>query len=315
MSEETPSPDIALDDAAAEEAVAPKKESWLDLIWFMVKLMLFFFLLRSLVFSPFTIPSESMLPRLLIGDFLIVSKWNYGYSKYSFELPVQALRGSDGLDGPAPDPATTSGPVTRVFPGTPARGDVVVFKAPPTQEQDYIKRVIGLPGDRVQMVSGVLMLNGKAVPKVRIDDFVIPVTPNMIEASRSAPVLRNVCMEMRFLEHDKDGNALCRWPRYRETLPGGKSYEVLDITPFAAGDDTIEFKVPEGHVFLMGDNRDGSADSRFPAERGKAIGIVPIQNLIGKAQFIFFSSDGSAVWYKPWTWVSAARGDRIGEGI
>lgn len=298
---------------APDPKTEPQKESWLSLAWFVIKLLAFFFLVRSLIISPFMIPSESMLPRLMIGDFLFVTKYNYGYSKYSFEFPISALKGTEAADGPPPDPATASAPVTRYFAGTPERGDVVVFKAPPYQEMDYIKRVIGLPGDKVEMINGTLYLNGAMVPKVRINDMVTPVTENMIESAATSP--HHVCMSPSFMFNDKSGQSMCRWPRYRETLPNGKSYDVLDIDPNSKGDNYGPEIVPPGHLFLMGDNRDGSADSRFPAERNKAIGFVPVQNLVGKAQVTFFSTDGSAVWYKPWTWVTAARGSRIGEGF
>ncbi len=263
--------------AATAEKPAEKQESFLS---FLVWLALGVVVLRSFIVSPFNIPSESMLPRLLNGDYLFATKWSYGYSKYSMPFSLPLIPG-------------------RVFASQPERGDVVIFKAPPGNDIDYIKRVIGLPGDEVQVKGGQVWLNGKAVPKVRQADFLLPVTPN------------THCYAPEFEGRDADGNAVCSYPRFRETLPDGKSYDVLDLgqTP---QDDTGVFIVPEGHMFLMGDNRDNSLDSRFPAVEGEGIGIVPQENLVGKAGLMMFSTDGSAEWIKPWTWFTAARWSRIG---
>ena len=271
-----------------------EKSETRDFVLFLIKLGLFVFVLRSFIVAPFNIPSESMQPRLLIGDYLIVAKWPYGYSRYSlpFNLPLIPRR---------------------VFPDTPERGDVVVFKAPPTQGQDYIKRVIGLPGDVIAMEGGVVILNGKPIPKQKIADLVIPVTQNMADATRAESGL-SPCYRPAY-EVMAKGRPFCRYPRYRETLPDGRSYEVLDVEPEGAGDDRAPIVVPDGHLFMMGDNRDRSADSRFPARPGGAIGLVPMQNLVGKAMFTAFSTDGSANWLLPWTWFTAARWNRIGEGF
>jgi signal peptidase I len=247
---------------------------------FLVKLVLIVAIFRSFFFSPFNIPSESMLPRLINGDYLLAAKWPYGYSRYSLPFSLPLIPG-------------------RIFPRQPHRGDVVIFKAPPLNDVDYIKRVIGLPGDQVQMIGGVLHLNGVAVPKQRVEDFEVPVSPN------------THCYLPDFQTQRADGTAVCRYPRYRETLPGGVSYFVLDLgsTP---QDDTPPLMVPEGHLFLMGDNRDNSLDSRFPAVPGQGIGIVPQANLVGKASVMMFSTDGSSKWLMPWTWLTAARWSRIG---
>ena len=246
---------------------------------FLLKLVAIVVIFRSFVFAPFTIPSESMLPRLVDGDYLLASKWSYGYSKYSLPFSVPLIPG-------------------RILASQPERGDIAIFKAPPLNDIDYIKRVIGLPGDQVQMKGGVLYLNGQAVKKERIADFVIPQSPN------------TDCATYAF-EAVEDGKPVCRYPRFRETLPGGRSYEVLDFgqTP---QDDTDPVVVPEGHLFMMGDNRDNSQDSRFPARPGGGIGLVPQENLVGKAGIIMWSTDGSAEWLKPWTWFTAARWGRIG---
>ena len=262
-------------------ATRPKSETR-ETLTFLIKLVLIVAIFRSFVFSPFSIPSESMLPRLLVGDYLFISKWNYGYSRYSLPFSLPLIPG-------------------RLFPRTPARGDVVVFKAPPSARDDYIKRVIGLPGDTVQMRGGQLILNGVAVPKQRVADFTVPVSPNY------------GCVQ-EFQDTDREGNPICRYQRFRETLPGGRSYFVLDRGRTVA-DDTGVYQVPAGNLFLMGDNRDDSADSRFPAAAGGGIGFVPLENVEGKAAVSFFSTDGSASWLLPWTWISAARWSRIGEGF
>ena len=263
---------------AAKADAAPRSELRETLI-FLLKLVIIVVLVRSLVFSPFSIPSGSMLPRLLVGDYLFITKWNYGYSRHSFPLSLPIVPG-------------------RVLADDPERGDVVVFKAPPDADTDWIKRVIGLPGDTVQMQRGQLILNGVPVPKDRIADFVLPVTPNF-------------ACEAEFRERSPEGDLICRYPRFRETLPNGKQYAVLDQGYRPVADDTGVYTVPEGHVFLMGDNRDDSQDSRFAG----GIGFVPMENLEGKAVVSFWSTDGSASWLRPWTWLSAARWERIGEGF
>lgn len=245
--------------------------------------------LRTFIVSPFNIPSESMQPTLLIGDYLIVDKMAYGYSRHSLPFSPDLFSG-------------------RILGSLPERGDVVVFKAPPSAKDDYIKRVIGLPGDRIQMRDGTLIINGTPVKKRQIADFVIPVTDNMTAAS-SAP-----CFLPVFNVRGNMGGELCRYPQYRETLPNGVSYNTLDLIS-ADMDTTGAYIVPADHIFLMGDNRDRSADSRFPAVEGGGIGIVPMENIVGKARFLYFSTDGSASWVNPLTWVPASRPDRIGGGL
>jgi len=266
----------------AVPAAKPRSE-WADFLQFLVKLAIFFFILRSFIISPFNIPSESMQPRLVVGDYLLVSKWSYGYSRYSMPFNLPLIPG-------------------RILASQPQRGDVVVFKAPPSASADYIKRVIGLPGDTIQMRDGTIWLNGEAVTKQRVADFVIPVSPN------------TRCYDRSFELPQADGSAVCSYPRFRETLPGGRSYFVLDLID-ASRDTTEAMIVPVGHMLLMGDNRDNSLDSRFPAVEGQGIGIVPQDHLVGRALVSIFSTDGSASWFLPWTWFTAARWDRIGEGF
>lgn len=265
---------------SAETAKAQKPEEG-NFGVFLIKLALFVLILRSFIFAPFSIPSESMLPRLLVGDYLVVAKWPYGYSKHSLPFSVPLIPG-------------------RLFSSLPQAGDVAVFKAPPGNDVDYIKRIVGLPGDMLQMKEGQLFINGTAIKKERIEDKVIPVSPN------------TQCERAIFMQRASDGTMACHYPRFRETLPNGKVYEVLDTNPAHPYDNTDIYTVPEGHVFAMGDNRDGSADSRFPAVEGQGVGFVPVDNLVGRAWFMVFSTDGSAEWLKPWTWLTAARWDRIG---
>lgn len=268
------------------------REETVDFVKFLAKLLLVILIFRSFIFSPFNIPSESMQPRLLIGDYLFVSKWSYGFSKHSLPFSAPIIPG-------------------RILASQPDRGDVVVFKAPPSNRDDYIKRVIGLPGDTVQMIDGIVHLNGKAVRKEKIGDFIIPVTQNMIDTAQSSG--DHPCAETRFQERSSTGVLQCRYPRYRETLPNGKSYEVLDLVEQRVADNTDAYIVPKDSLFLMGDNRDRSQDSRFAQIEGRGIGFVPQENLVGKAAFTVFSTDGSASWLLPWTWFSAARWGRIGE--
>jgi len=272
---ETPTP--------IKTATAPRSETR-ETLFFFLKLAIFVFVLRSFIVAPFSIPSQSMLPRLYVGDYLFVSKWNYGYSRWSLPWGVPLLPG-------------------RILGRDPARGDVVVFRGPPGNDHDVIKRVIGLPGDTIQMRAGQVILNGSAIPKERIADFTIALTPNYPAGSECPSEF----------EDSVDGKPICRYPQFRETLPNGKSYAVLDRGEQPNADDTGLYEVPAGNVFVMGDNRDNSGDSRFDPPQG--MGYVPLERLEGRALVSFFSTDGSANWFLPWTWFSAARWSRIGQGF
>lgn len=272
---------------AAEETPPPakKKESWWETLRFFLYVFLAALVLRSFIAAPFSIPSGSMLPTLLIGDHLFVAKWSYGYSRYS--LPFGLI----GFDG-------------RIFGSLPERGDVVVFRYPGNENDDYVKRVIGLPGDTIELRGGEVILNGAPLVRRRIADFTMPVSPN----SPCRAVAEDGARRLR----GPEGEPLCAYRRFRETLPGGLSYDVLDQTDQAPGDDVPPMIVPEGHVFVMGDNRDDSLDSRFETAAG-GVGLLPTDRLLGRAFITFWSTDGSAEWLLPWTWFSAARWERIGQ--
>lgn len=268
---------------SAPETTNKQKEEG-SFLAFLLKLAIFVLVLRSFIFAPFSIPSESMLPGLQNGDHLFAAKWSYGFSNFSLPFGIEPFAAG------------------RLFASQPERGDIAIFRAPPLNNEDYIKRVIGLPGDQIQMIGGVLHINGVAVRKEAIEDFEIAVSPNTQCASHQYEATRT------------DGTLVCRYPQYRETLPNGVTYNVLDFGE-RPQDDTPARIVPQGMVFMMGDNRDNSLDSRFPAQPGRGVGLVPQDNLVGEALVISWSTDGSSAWIKPWTWFSAARWGRIGDTL
>ena len=227
-----------------------------------IQALLLAMVIRTVFFQPFTIPSGSMMPTLLVGDYIFVNKFAYGYSKYS--LPFSP----DLFDG-------------RIFGSEPDRGDVIVFRLPTDTDVDYIKRVVGLPGDRIQVTNGVLHINGEAVPRQPNGGFT---SDYRLDPGSDVPI-------------------------FRETLDNGVSYDTLDQVPNSRGDDTREFIVPEGHYFFMGDNRDNSLDSRFD------VGFVPAENLIGRASVIFFSVGNDTSFREFWKWPANMRWDRLFKGV
>jgi signal peptidase I len=234
---------------------------WAD-IWdigkIIVEALAIALVVRIFLFQPFNIPSSSMENTLLVGDYIFVSKYSYGYSKYSMLFDWPSFSG-------------------RILEGTPKRGDVAVFRKPADTSIDYIKRVVGIPGDVVKMDDGVLSVNGKALPKNAVEPF------------------------------KKDAESI---PRFEEINPDNVHYFVLDADPNGNLDTTQAFKVPPGHYFMMGDNRDNSSDSRDP---GGGVGFVPIENFVGRAQIIFFSHDQGFQPLQPWAWPWHIRWERFGK--
>ncbi|WP_170575483.1 signal peptidase I [Ruegeria atlantica] len=267
-------------------------------VWETIKTIVYALLIagvfRTLFFQPFWIPSGSMKQTLLIGDFLFVNKMAYGYSYAS--CPSLIIP-SVGLNVDAEDVCGwMKGDNSRIWGGEPDRGDVIVFRHPVTG-RDYIKRLIGLPGDRIQVRDGQLILNGTPVPQKPDGVF------TEIAAPQGPQRLRPRC------ENGPVGiGAVCEKSRYIETLPNGVSYDVLNIGN-QGSDNTGIYTVPEGHYFFMGDNRDNSSDSRLPQSAG-GVGYVPYENLIGRADRIMFSSAGRSMLFF-WTW----RGDRFFKAV
>jgi signal peptidase I len=247
----------------AEPAEKSAAQEVVEIVKTVVYALLIALVLRILLFQPFTIPSASMEPTLLEGDYIIVSKYSYGYSRHSIPFSPQIMDG-------------------RIFERTPARGDIIVFKLPRDGHTDYIKRLVGLPGDRVQVKEGALYINGTAVPRKALG-------PRAVEM---------------------DGGYTIRALAYEETLKKNKPFTTYDFGPDLDVDNTGVFIVPEGHYFFMGDSRDNSSDSRVPPEL-QGVGMVPAENLVGKAQIILLSWNREAALFKPWTWVTEARPSRF----
>jgi signal peptidase I len=258
---------------SSHKVISKKKaEGWfLETAKTVVYAVLIALVVRTVAYEPFNIPSGSMVPTLLVGDYLFVSKFSYGYSRYSlpFGLPL------------------FSGRIYLPFSHGPERGDVAVFKLPTDPSTDYIKRIVGLPGDHIQMRHGNLYINDQLVPRRPIDDYVY-----------------------------QEGGTAVVLHQYIESLPRGPDRPALDHPVIKVGnngplDDTPVYEVPPGHYFAMGDNRDNSQDSRVLS----AVGYIPADNLVGRAQFLFFSTDGSARWWEIWKWPFAIRYRRLSHGV
>ena len=241
-----------------------RQDSWRETIKTVIYAVLIALVTRSVAYEPFNIPSGSMLPTLLIGDYVFVSKFPYGYSRHSMPLSPPLFEG-------------------RINEAPVVRGDIAVFKLPTDNSTDYIKRIIGLPGDRIQVKGGVLQINGKAVKRERVEDFV----------------------------QKHSGVRYGRVRQYRETLPNGRTYLTLDLQPRGMADDTDVYEVPAEHYFAMGDNRDDSTDSRFLDH----VGFIPAENLVGRADLIFFSVNDEARIWEVWKWHLAIRFKRLFSGF
>jgi signal peptidase I len=262
--------------ASVQASKDSKEEGLWETVKVIIQALLIAFVVRTFFYQPFNIPSASMYPTLKIGDYLFVSKLSYGYSKYSFNFSFGVMGNTwikccsfIDFDG------------RKVLADVPTRGDVAVFKFPKDTNIDYIKRVIGLPGDRVQMKDGILHINGEPVKKERIEDFF---DAGADGAGGGKPVAQ-----------------------YEETLPNGVKYHVLDLFDGYPSDNTEEFLVPPDRYFMMGDNRDNSADSRF----ADGVGFVPVENMVGRADIIFFSLSPEASLWQFWKWPFAIRWGRF----
>ncbi len=238
------------------------KSGWLDTIKTLLIAGLIAISFRSVIAEPFNIPSGSMVPTLLVGDYLFVSKFSYGYSRHSFPFSVAPIS-------------------NRLIASMPERGDVAVFRLPSNITVDYIKRVVGLPGDRIQVKRGILHINGEAVERRLLGD-------GNVASGQTSLVTQ----------------------RYEEIFPDGHRHIIQEVSDDQIFDNTLEFTVPDGHYFMMGDNRDNSRDSR-----SSSVGFVPIENFIGRAEFLFFSHGGDARFWEIWKWPFSIRISRIFSGI
>lgn len=250
--------------SAKSKSKAKKSGTWGETIKTVIYAVLIAVVVRTFAYEPFNIPSGSMIPTLLVGDYLFVSKLSYGYSKHSLPFSLPLFSG-------------------RIFASEPKRGDVAVFKLPADNTTDYIKRIIGLPGDRIQVKRGMLHINGEAVTRRRVGEYIL---------------------------NDPYGTTRT-YKRYIETLPNGRDHFIIENSDNDQLDNTPVYVVPKGHYFAMGDNRDSSLDSRVLNQ----VGYVPAENLVGRAEFLFFSTDGSARIWEVWKWPSAIRFSRFFKGV
>ncbi|MDX2113634.1 MAG: signal peptidase I [Alphaproteobacteria bacterium] len=260
MPEKVMQPMDAIQKQATEDK---KKNSWDDTLKTIIYAVVLALLFRSFLYEPFHIPSGSMKSNLLVGDYLFVSKFSYGYSRYSFPLGLPPFEG-------------------RIFASKPQRGDVIVFRYPKNPRVDYIKRLVGMPGDAIQMKDGRVYINGTMLDRHYVDQYL-----------------------------DEGDERFDRKPyeiaRFEETLPEGRKITILKEKDYYAGDDTPVMVVPPGHYFFLGDNRDNSRDSRFMDE----VGFVPEQNLVGRAELIFCSVEGGGSCFNPLNWFGQMRLDRF----
>nr|MDQ4088670.1 signal peptidase I [Pseudomonadota bacterium] len=252
------------------------------IFWLILAVLAF----HSFIAKPFYIPSESMMPVLLKGDRLVVSKYPYGWSWVSPSFHV--FPPTDG----------------RLWGEMPERGDIVIV-TPPGQSADYIKRVIGLPGDTIELIDGQIFLNGTPVRREERPPAMFPIDANLPCTPDSFG---------NFQVRGPDGLMYCRLPVFRETLPNGRAYDTIDVGN-SPGDNRVRVSIPAGHVFLMGDNRDHSADSRFPLNEQGLGGPVPWENIGGRAEFVTFSLDGTSSYFNPISWFTALRGGRAGTSL
>nr|WP_047166440.1 signal peptidase I [Sphingomonas sp. Y57] len=270
----------------AAKAPKPATDWWAEargIFWLILAVLGF----HSFIAKPFYIPSESMMPTLITGDRLVVTKYPYGWSYVSPSFHILPF-----IHG-------------RLFGHLPERGDIVILK-PPQADTDFIKRVIGLPGDRLEVRGGVVVINGVPVKRTAESPAMIPVDANV---RCDQPDVA------RFRVTGADGKLYCALPRFRETLSNGRSYDTIDLGYMPEIDDYPAITVPADHIFVMGDNRDQSADSRVPAYRNGLDGPVPFENIGGRAEFITFSLDGTTKLWNPLTWFTALRGGRAGTSL
>ncbi len=284
MSDETTLTEVTVEAPAEKQK---HKTDWLGEVRSLALMLLAVLAFHSLIAKPFYIPSISMMPNLLVGDRLVVSKYPYGWnwSSVSFHL---LPRGT-----------------WRALGGTPQYGDIVIA-VPRNRNEDLIKRVVALPGDRIAVVHGQIVLNGKPVPQTVEPQVRIPADPQLTCDSGEYCYYAFEQYRTRL----PGGSDVFELPTMRETMPNGATYQIIKDNPQDPYDNMDEVRVPTGHVFLMGDNRDHSADSRVPLEEHGLGGPVPLSDIGGRAEFVTFSLDGSQTWWNPLTWWGALRGDR-----